>query len=50
MKGDRGFFLRDRDFFGVGGQGVLSLYKPKILGMGAGQRKGGALLSIQNKN
>ncbi len=46
-----GDFLRDRGFFfGGGGQGVLSLYKPKIWGMGAGQRRSGAMLSIQRKN
>ncbi len=45
------FFLRDRDFGGGGGgRGVLSLYKQKNWGMGAGQRKRGAMLSIQSEN
>jgi hypothetical protein len=43
-------FLRDRDYFGGGGRELLSLYKPKIWGMGAGQRRRVAMLSIQSKN
>ncbi len=44
-------FLWDRVFLlGGGGMGSVSLYKPKIWGMGAGQRRRGAMLSIQSKN
>ncbi len=45
-----GFFFEGQGFFLEGGRGVLSLYKPKIWGMGAGQRRRGAMLSIQSKN
>jgi hypothetical protein len=44
------FFLGTGILFGGGGRGVLSLYKPKIWEMGAGQRRKGAMLSIQSKN
>jgi hypothetical protein len=37
-------------FFLGGGRGVLSLYKSKIRGMVADQRRRGAMLSIQSKN
>jgi hypothetical protein len=43
------FFLGTGIFLG-GGRGVLSLYEPKIWGMGAGQRRRGAMMSIQSKN
>ncbi len=50
MKGEWGFLLSDRDFGGGEERGVLSLYKPEIWGMGAGQRRRGAMLSIQSEN
>ncbi len=45
-----GDFFEGQGFFLGGGRGVLSLYKPKIWGIGAGQRRRGAMLSIQSKN
>ncbi len=36
--------MRDRNL--LGGREVLSLYKPKIWGVGTGQRRRGAVLSI----
>jgi hypothetical protein len=44
-----GIFVEGQGFGGWG-QGLLSLYKSKIWGMGAGQRRRGAVLSIQSKN
>ena len=43
-------FFEGQGFYLGGGQGVLFLYKPNIWGMGAGQRRRGAMLSIQSKN
>jgi hypothetical protein len=43
------FFLGTGIFRGVEA-GSAFLYKPKIWGMGAGQRRRGAMLSIQSKN
>ncbi len=43
-------FVQGQEFCLRGGQGVLSLYKPKNWGIGAGQRRRGAMLSIQSGN
>jgi hypothetical protein len=48
-KGEWDFFWGTGIFFWGGGRGVPSLYKPKIWGMGAGQRRRGAMLSMQSK-
>ena len=45
-----GDFFEGQGIFLGGGRGVHSLYKPKIWGMGAGQMRRGAMLSIQSKN
>ncbi len=44
------FFFEGQGILGGGGWELLSLYKPKIWGMGAGQRRRGTILSIQSEN